>query len=290
MQPKLMDEQLADIYGTGQPESFDQEDLQKTAAAELLVKLAEEREVDLNQFSDEEIQEMVSELYGEEKTAQAPPFPPTPKEEKKKDAKDEEEEEKNKEKVAEADFLGRVMAHAYTQELGNIEKEAAKGDVTYKGHKPSAGKLDRTLGGMTVGSVKGGLGGGAAGAGLGALAGLLSKGKLSPLRGAGVGGLLGGNVGSAGGSIVGGVRGYRKAKATEKALKKQGEADGSALEALAQDRAFDMAKEAGWIDDEGQFLFDPQQEKTAEVSAVDQAVAQRALEICAEQGLPVYFE
>lgn len=94
-----MDEQLAAIYGTGNDES----DIEKTAAAELLVKLAEEQGVDLDDFSDEEVNEMINELYsdngGIEHTA-------------------------SQEKFAEADFLGRVMAHSMVQELGNIEKQA----------------------------------------------------------------------------------------------------------------------------------------------------------------------
>ena len=102
---RIMDKQLAAIYGTGQ-EVEEETDLEKTAAAELLVKLAEEQGVDLDSFSDEEVGEMLGELYegGVEHTAEA--------------------DEETQEKYAEADYLGRIMAHSMVQELDNIEKEA----------------------------------------------------------------------------------------------------------------------------------------------------------------------
>ena len=101
-----MDEQLAAIYGTGQSDYVDESDLEKTAAAELLVKLAEEQGVDLNDFSDEEVAGMLDELYGGDGIEHT--------------AADEEFQEK----FAEADYLGRIMAHSMVQELDSIEKEA----------------------------------------------------------------------------------------------------------------------------------------------------------------------
>lgn len=106
-----MDEQLAAIYGTNQV--IEEEDQEKLAAAELLVKLAEEEGVDINSLNDEEINELMSELYtGSESTTVVP--------------------DDSQEKVAEADFLGRVMAHAYVQEMGEIEKNAGKAGEALK--------------------------------------------------------------------------------------------------------------------------------------------------------------
>lgn len=256
-----MDAQLAAIYGTGQPEAFDEADLQKTAAAELLVKLAEEQNIDLNQYSDEEIGELVGELMGktaqEEAAPAAPPFPPK-KEEKEEEKKEEEKEEEKKEKVAEADFLGRVMAHAYVQELGNIEKEAGAKSKVLGFLKGQAKNVKEGVTGWEAA----GRGGGKIGLGK-----LERAKKLAPAAAAAL---------AAGGG-------------TAAAMKKKGSADGSALEEMAQQYAFEMAKQAGWIDEEGNLLHElpqqPQQEKQA--SALELAVHQRALEICSEVGLPI---
>ena len=64
-----MDAQLAEIYGTGQSANAE-DDQVKLAAAELLVKLAGDNNVDLSQFSDEEVASMVQEL---QKEAELPP-------------------------------------------------------------------------------------------------------------------------------------------------------------------------------------------------------------------------
>lgn len=205
-----MDEQLAAIYGTGQPQ-MDEEDLQKMAAAEFLVKLAEEQGVDLNQFSDEDINEMVNELYGGEKTASAAP------------ATEPTADQAWLEKAAEADYLGRIVAHSMWNELGNIQK-AASSCKTSQGAPPF---------------------------------------PIPPKK--------------------------EEEKKEEKAEeKKEEEKQASMIEALAQQRAFEMAKEAGYIDDEGNLIQQPAanpKEKLA--AAIDRAVAVRALKICEEAGLPV---
>lgn len=205
-----MDEQLAQIYGTGQPVAYDQEDLQKTAAAELLVKLAAEQGVDLNQFSDKEIGEMITTLYkNAQEEGAAPPFAgkETPAEEKAEEKKEEKkEEEKEKEaqaKFAEADFLGRVMAHAMVQELNSIDKQAS------------------------------------------------AQAPAAPAP----------------------------------------QADpNSALEKMAQQRAWEMAKEAGFVDEKGNLIVPqkPEQQKTA--SALKQAVDHRALQLLEAAGLPVEWK
>lgn len=197
-----MDEQLAAIYGTGQPVAYDQEDLQKTAAAELLVKLAAEQGVDLNQFSDQEIGEMITDLYKSAQDEGAPPFPPKKEEDKKEEAKEEEKEKEAQAKFAEADFLGRVMAHAMVQELNNIDKQASAAPAPAP--QPAADS-------------------------------------------------------------------------------------NSALEKMAQQRAWEMAKEAGYVDDKGNLVVPqkPEQQKTAAASTLQQNVDVRALQILEAAGLPV---
>jgi len=198
-----MDRQIAEIYGTDQllAEETDQE---KTAAAELLVKLAEEQGVDLNDFSDEEVAEMISDLYGGqgiEHTAEA-------------DFEAQQLELEAQEKVAEADYLGRIMAHSYVQELNNIEKAAAEAAPPFPPKKEEK----------------------------------------------------------------------EEDKEEKKEDKKAMDKAAAALDAIAQQRAFEMAKEAGYIDDEGNLLVDTQ---VKEASALDYEVERRALEICEANGIPV---
>ncbi len=108
-----MDPRLAEIYGTNEEAT----DVEKTAAAELAEKLASEGSMDIDGMADEDIealaQEVLSADSNEENTEES--------------EETQEEETETTDKVAEADYLGRVMAHAYVQELKGIDKEAAKG-------------------------------------------------------------------------------------------------------------------------------------------------------------------
>jgi hypothetical protein len=105
-----MDEQLAEIYGTNQSD----DDIEKIAAADMLLKLAAENDVDLSQLSDSDVAEMLEEI---QKTAAG-------SESSESSDSPESKEAEAEEKVAEADYLGRVMAHSMNQELREIQKEA----------------------------------------------------------------------------------------------------------------------------------------------------------------------
>ena len=233
-----MDEQLAAIYGTGQQE-VEENDLEKTAAAELLVKLAEEQGVSLDDFSDEEIGEMLNDLYegGIEHTAEEA---------------GEEAGGEAQEKVAEADYLGRVMAHAMVQELSSIEKEAAPAAAKAVGeffkNRPTAyRKAGKALKEAVTGKQKG-------------LFDKLRPGTRGKRFGQAVK-AVSPELGTAAGLTAAGV-GAAKMKKKES----------SALEALAEQRAYELAAEAGYV---------------KEASALDQEVERRALEICEENGIPV---
>lgn len=265
-----MDEQLAAIYGTGMP---DDEDLAKTASAELLVKLAEEEGVDLDDFSDEEIAEMITNLQGEEKTA----------------GDETQIDEESQEKLAEADYLGRVMAHAMVQELGDIEKEAgrlgnlgryakdvyksegAKGVAKRFGqHQAQAGKsLGRSIKSLVTGKAPSAASKGATvsaegGVRRSALRGLSESAKqLSP-------------------SLVAAGGGTAATVAALKGKKKKA----SALAKLAEDRAYQILAENGWVDEEGN-VFAPQQHE--KVAGLDLAVEQEALQMLEEAGYPVQW-
>lgn len=166
---------LASIYGTDGAE-----DIEKTAQAHLLQKLAAEGNVDISQFTPEELEQLVQELAAEgydvgsmmqpnvQQPAQAPmgmpavgqppvmnatgqgrPFAPAqmqqpqipqgmPPQAMQGGAQPPQDTAMQKEaqaKFEEADLLGRVMAHAYTDEL---EKIAA--------HRKTAGRFESAKG------------------------------------------------------------------------------------------------------------------------------------------------
>jgi transcriptional regulator with XRE-family HTH domain len=242
-----MDKQLAAIYGTGQVE-YEEDDLEKTAAAELLVKLAEEEGVDLSQFSDEDVEGMINELYsgdGIEHTAEA----------------EEELDEEGQEKFAEADFLGRVMAHSMVQELNNIEKEAAEemGPQISKarlGYRRAKGAVQR--GASAAGKATGvsqmieGLKDVRKAKGMQAAETAAGHAKRSlkafPSGKAGVEALKGGakrfgkRVGIPLALAGGGYAAYRALKGKKK------EKNASALEKLAEARAYEMLMESGYLE------------------------------------------
>jgi hypothetical protein len=101
-----MDAKFAEIYGTNQPSEAD---VEKLAAAELAEKLAGNEEADIAEMSDEQIESLAAQVLAQQSG---------------QEAEEPAAEDEAQEKVAEADYLGRVMAHAYVNELRNIEKTA----------------------------------------------------------------------------------------------------------------------------------------------------------------------
>lgn len=98
------------------------EDMEKAAAAELFVKLAQENGINLNQMTDADISSLWQETFGE-KTAEAavePTVDPTI------EAAEQEHAEKQASlaKFAEAEELGRHMARSYVDELQKIGSAA----------------------------------------------------------------------------------------------------------------------------------------------------------------------
>lgn len=111
-----MDNFLADLYGTNEPT---EESFEKVAHLDFLEKVAEEEGIDLDDLSDEDLEDL-AEIAAE--------------------ALDEEEgeyyeddlEKEAEAKVEEADFLGRVMAHSFNQEMDSIEKQAGAREAARK--------------------------------------------------------------------------------------------------------------------------------------------------------------
>ncbi len=137
-----MDNFLAEYYGTAAQDegAYADDDLEKMAQLTLLTKEAAAEGVDLSQFSDQELLAMADELYGGE-TAGAPDM-----------------EKEAQAKFEEADFLGRIMAHSFNQELGDIEKQAGWAQEGAKRLEGAAGRAAsgvrrgaEWLGGKTIG-------------------------------------------------------------------------------------------------------------------------------------------
>ena len=106
-----MNELLAQAYGTGQaPEA----EIEKTAEAALLdelEKVAAEEGINLSELSDDDIVEILGEALGAGTVGDV-----------EKTASEETVESADEQvKLAEADFLGRTMAHAFYQELQSIQ-------------------------------------------------------------------------------------------------------------------------------------------------------------------------
>lgn len=130
-----MNEYLSDYYGTTSSQVADEE-IEKQAQVELFKKLAADQSIDLDQLSDAQVTELWANF---QKNASE-----EDKKEKMDKAKEEHEEKKEAAaKLAEADFLGRVMAHSYVDELKKIaaanspeepveDKEAGAKDIAGK--------------------------------------------------------------------------------------------------------------------------------------------------------------
>lgn len=158
-----MDQWLAQVYGTGVSE---EEQLEKVAQAAFVEKLAEEEGIDISEFSPEEIEAIAQEVLAvansgseEEAEEEEEELPPADE--------DDETEGLAKEaqaKFEEADFLGRVMAHAYTQELEKIGMpSASQAHQAVKNWGQAAKYLGKKHGRAVAGATIGAAGGYAAG-------------------------------------------------------------------------------------------------------------------------------
>lgn len=283
-----MDERLVAIYGTGQTDAGDDQDLQKTAAAELLVKLAEQEGIDLDSLSDDQVTSLVQELY--KSAGELPPFmqekkdegkkeesaessgeSSTPESKETKESKDEakkegaakeepsEQEKEAQAKFAEADFLGRAMAHAFVQEVGLIQKEAAAQQEPTEKQAGKMGNLANLMKGRAQAAGK-------------AAAGAAKK----PGVAAGAAGAAGLAAGAAAG----------------RASKKK---EASALDGFVDQKALELLKTAGYVDEAGNIMPPPaaqseQQETTKQASVFDIEVTKLALQKLAGLGYPVKWD
>lgn len=253
-----MDPRLAEIYGTNEEVS----DVEKTAAAELAEKLAGEEQTDLDGLTDEDVEALAQEVLSSDEEA-----PEGEEEEGEKTASEGTDE--TEEKVAEADYIGRVMAHAYVQELKSIEKSAA-GDISdYGGTKQKKTLRQRAT---KVGDKLKNFGSevrSRAGSTASAAAmefGRAGKGKKALMVGA--------PLAAAGGAAAA----YKKLKGG----KKKHSAETPALDTLAQQRALEILKENG-VELESQEK-QAGDEAPTKWDVLSQAVEQRAMQMLQEEG------
>lgn len=125
---------LAELYNTaeniGSTKVAASDENEKLAQAYVLDQMLQNEGLSIDQLSAQDIVKVATEIFGSNSplVKQAEEGMPPAVAEEKKEEKEESEEEKEKEareKLAEADFLGRAMAHAYVDELRGIEKKAS---------------------------------------------------------------------------------------------------------------------------------------------------------------------
>lgn len=288
---------LAEMYGTqesiGAPK--DSSDIEKVAELQVLDESLRSEGVNIETLDNGTILKLASQLFGEncalvkQAEGEAPSAEheeeETPAEEKKEEAKEKEEgdeavksaalaelrareasqaqgqsgEETFEEKVAQADYLGRVMAHSYWQEKTAIEKQAAMPEALRKGLEAAKGGASKAFG---------------AAKGIASKGGEAAKGKAEAMKGSyhegGLKGLVSGHKKTIGGTAAGLAVGGAGAAMAAKGKKKSA----SAIDVLAEKRAMAWAQENG--------LLEPSDEEKL-AAAVDQ----RAVEMLAEAGIDV---
>ncbi len=126
-----MDQELAQMYNT--PGRHTPEDHTKLAEAELFAKLAAENNIDLNDLTDDQIQQLWESTFSKAAEETCPKCEKSKSECKCDSAEDKvaaaaqaefAQKQEWKQKVAECDKLGRIMAHAYINELTAIDQAA----------------------------------------------------------------------------------------------------------------------------------------------------------------------
>lgn len=138
-----MDPKLAAIYGTNQETDAD---LEKLAAAELAEGLANDDEVDTEGLTEEELEAVAQDVLNASSEEGTEEGGNIDGEQEKTSAA-----EQAQEKLAEADYLGRVMAHSYHQELQKIaaaEQEKTAGMTSGQRAMQSAKGVGGKVGGF----------------------------------------------------------------------------------------------------------------------------------------------
>jgi hypothetical protein len=304
---------LAQMYNTNGAAEEAQEEQSKLANADLFCKLAADNNIDLEQLSADEVGALYANTFPEdvEKVAQETCDKCDKAEgECSCGSGDESSEDEKKEaaaqyvmakqaeteKAAEADLMGRIMAHSFTQELENIKEAGAKElfgkgvDVAKKvGGKAkdvAKGLAEKRRYAMEVGKKHEGIIRGKGGLGMGK--GVKAKATV-------IGRALKGRAAqaapyAAGAGAVGGGAYIAKKKMEDKEKKSSVEA----FEEMSANHAIKLAAAMDWNEEEAfdrvnsVFTLGLQEtEKVAHVQDVDSAMHVRGLEYLEAAGYPV---
>lgn len=267
-----MNEWLANIYGTGGAE-----DIEKTAQHHLIQKLAAEQGIDLSGLNEDEVNQLAAEVLGGEETETqeeaveaAPAEDPAIALQKEAQAKFEE-----------ADFLGRVMAHSYTQELEKIAAAKTAGKLSNFGSAVASkakhfGKaVDKKVQHVGQRAVE-----------VGTRAGKGSGAHLSPSTKRKAG------YGLAGGVAAAGAAAHHKMKKEASAFEKLAEMHAAEILGAAQQAGYDPAAQGQQLDAQGQVQGQEQvqEQQTAQpeqAQQFQQALDERALQLLQENGYDV---
>ena len=127
-----MDRLIAEYFGNNVKTAsaeVDPSEQEKVAQMEIFTKLAADQGIDLEKLSEDQIAHLWNHVFSKEASAEEEKEKESegdPAEAKKEEAKKEHEEKKEAmAKMAEATFLGKVMAHSLVAELREISKEAS---------------------------------------------------------------------------------------------------------------------------------------------------------------------
>jgi hypothetical protein len=143
-----MNEFLAELYNTRETIGASKgDDVEKLAEAQALDQFLQGEGVDIDRLDGDTILKVAHQLFGDEsallKAAAEEGESEEGEHEEHETPEEEEVEEEAKKKVAEADYLGRLMAHAFVQEQSELAKEAGIKETAGKawaGLKAHAGK------------------------------------------------------------------------------------------------------------------------------------------------------
>jgi len=253
MDPNNMpDPFLSQYYGTNVPEPIEGDSLEKMAQLHLLEKLAEDEQIDLTQYSDEEILAMTDQVFGEGNGGYEPQYG------------DGDYEKIAAARFEEADYLGRVMAHSMWNELEAIQKAAARGGQMWEGGEAAGEKAwqeqtkkvkdlkseavsaakERHWANKPSAAGKGYSGARSVGKAEGAARGALHKLKRPGAKGKAA--LVAGGAAALTGGAILGARALKKRQEQQKTA--------SALDTLADSRAFDILAEYGYVTERGDVI------------------------------------
>jgi hypothetical protein len=264
-----MDPKLAEVYKTNQA---DETDVEALATAALAEKLASADEVDVSGLSDDEAEALAAQILEGEAPAEEPQAegdePAAEGEEKTAG----EELTPEQEKIAEADYLGRVMAHAYVAERREIEKEASKMDAVREGVNNLKGAVA-----MTGAAASKKMDAAKAGA-------KAAKGKVMEHVGKHSKKYMGGAAAAIG---AGGFAAGRKSKKASAEQPAETEERMSALDTLALARAHEILKEHG-IDPNAEQETEKKSSINEEQAALlQEKVNERAMAMLADAGYTI---